>query len=53
MKRDLDTMDFIQNEKIKEVQKEDLMPLDEEGVMVAEHKRFTIDMVGTPVDPLR
>jgi len=53
MTRDLNVMDAIQKEKEKEVNAEELMPLDPEGVTVAEHKRFTIDMVGTPVDPLR
>lgn len=51
--RDLDTMHSIQNEKAKELTKEDMHPLDPEGTAMAEHKRFTFDIVDTPSDPLR
>ena len=41
----------IQNEKARE--EEECHPLDAEGIALAEHKRVTIDVVATPVDPLR
>ena len=53
MTRDLNVMDAIQKEKEKEIIAKELMPLDPEGVTVAEHKRFTLDLVDTPTDPLR
>ncbi len=53
MMRDLAVMDAIQKQKNREIETKDLQPLDPEGKRMAEHKRFTIDMVGTPVDPLR
>ncbi len=53
MTRDIDTMKIIMEEKDEEIQKEGLMLLDSEGKAVAEHKRYTLDMVSTPVDPLR
>lgn len=51
--RERNVMDEIQREKIKEIEKKDLQPLDPEGQALAEHKRFTFDIVNTPVDPLR
>lgn len=53
MNRDLDVMKNIQNEKEKDINGSDLQPLNPEGVALAEHKRFTFDVVDTPVDPLR
>ena len=53
MIRDLAVMDTIQKQKNREIETKELHPLDPEGQRMAEHKRFTIDMVGTPVDPLR
>ena len=51
MEKDLDVMAQIQNEKAREEEKRH--PLDAEGIALAEHKRGTIDVVATPVDPLR
>lgn len=51
--RDLSIMDTIQKEKAKEIAVQELQPLDEEGKALAEHKRFTFDVVDTPTDPLR
>ena len=53
MKRDLETMKTIQEERAKEMESEAMQPLDEEGKKLAEHKRFTFDVIDTPVDPLR
>lgn len=53
MIRDLNIMDQIQNQKTKDIANKELQPLNPEGKKMAEYKRFTIDMVGTPVDPLR
>lgn len=53
MIRDLNTMHSIQNEKAKELIKAKMHPLDPEGKAMAEHKRFTFDIVETPTDPLR
>ena len=39
--------------KVKDIEKKKLQPLDPEGQALAEHKRFTFDIVNTPVDPLR
>lgn len=49
---DLDVMAAIQREKEKEIT-EGQMPLDDEGKLLAEGKRFTFDVIETPVDPLR
>lgn len=53
MTRDRNVMDDIQREKTREIEKKEMMPLDPEGERLAEHKRFTFDIVNTPVDPLR
>lgn len=53
MTRDLDTMAKIQHEKDREIDAARMQPLNPEGVTMAKYKRFTIDMVGVPVDPLR
>ena len=53
MRRELEVMDKIQTQKTRDIEKGTLQPLNPEGIRMAEHKRFTIDMVGTPVDPLR
>ncbi len=50
---DLDVMATIMAEKAKEIEAEQLQPLDAEGVELAEGKRFTFDVIETPVDPLR
>lgn len=52
MTRNLETMARIQDEKAKEIQATQL-PLDAEGKALAEHKRFTFDVITVPSDPLR
>lgn len=52
MSNELDTMVDIMNESEK-AHEGDLIPLDAEGKALAEHKRFTLDVVETPLDPLR
>ena len=53
MERDLSTMEQIQTQKEKDLDRETLQPMDPEGVTMAEHKRFTFDLVDVPTDPLR
>ena len=53
MSNDLNTIVTIQNEAEKEHELNAPLPLDAEGQALAEHKRFTFDVVETPVDPLR
>lgn len=53
MTRELETMDAIIREKNMEIEDKPLKPLDPEGIKLAEHKRFTFDIIDTPVDPLR
>jgi len=53
MTRDLRIIDAIQKVKAKEIESKVLQPLDPEGKRLAEHKRFTFDIINTPVDPLR
>lgn len=53
MTRELEIMDTIQTQKAEELAAAELQPLDDEGVAMAEHKRFTFDVVDTPSDPLR
>lgn len=53
MSRELETMAAIQAEKAKDIDTQEQQPLDAEGVALAEHKRFTFDIIETPVDPLR
>lgn len=53
MERDIETMAEIQDEKEKEIETRELQPLDAEGVALAEHKRFTFDVINIPSDPLR
>lgn len=53
MKRELKVMGQIMDQKDREIDEARLQPLNPEGVVMAKHKRFTIDMVGTPTDPLR
>lgn len=53
MTRDLKVMGQIMDQKDREISAAQLQPMDAEGIEMAKHKRFTIDMVGTPVDPLR
>lgn len=53
MKKSLDTMVKIQNEKATDLKKDEMKRLDHEGRYMAEHKRFTFDVIDIPVDPLR
>lgn len=53
MTRDIEVMRQINHEREKEIETEELIPLDAEGVKIAEHKRFTFDIIDTPTDPLR
>ena len=53
MTRDLNIMDQIQQQKEKDIERETLMPLDEEGKELAEGKRITFDIIQIPSDPLR
>ena len=53
MTRDLDVMNAIQTEKEREIEAAELMPMDDEGKALAEHKRFTFDVINVPSDPLR
>lgn len=51
--RELKIMDTIQLQKQKDIDAEKQMSLDAEGKKLAESKRFTFDVVETPIDPLR
>lgn len=51
--RDLSIMEQIQNQKEKDIEAQELQPLNPEGKTMAEHKRFTFDVVDVPTDPLR
>lgn len=46
-------MERIQNAKEQDIARDGIPPLDPEGETVAKHKRFTFDIIETPVDPLR
>ena len=50
---DINVMDTIQRQKEKDIDAAELQPLDPEGVEMGEHKRYTIDIVDAPSDPLR
>lgn len=51
--KSLETMTQIQAEKEKEINVQEQLPLDAEGKALAEHKRFTFDVISVPSDPLR
>ena len=53
MSRDLETMTQIVNQKEKDIEASELQPMNPEGRYMAEHKRFTFDVVDVPTDPLR
>ena len=53
MSRDLDTLTQIVNQKEKDIEASELQPMNPEGRYMAEHKRFTFDVVDVPTDPLR
>ena len=51
--RDLAVMATIQAEKERDIEATELLPLNAEGVNLAAGKRFTIDIIDAPSDPLR
>lgn len=51
--KDLSVMDAIQREKANDLKAQEIPALNPEGDALAKHKRFTFDIVETPVDPLR
>lgn len=51
--RDIRVIESIQTTRAKELERERPLPLGPEGRALAEHKRFTFDIIATPVDPLR
>lgn len=51
--RDLNTMGNIMDQKDHDLQKDGQPEMDEEIKRLAEKKRFTFDIIATPVDPLR
>lgn len=53
MTRDINIIDTIQKQKSVELSAKKNPPLDPEGVKLAEHCRFTFDIIDTPVDPKR
>lgn len=53
MERDINVMNAIQQEKEMDIEREKAHALNPEGVSMAEHKRFTLDLVDVPTDPLR
>lgn len=53
MANDLATMNIIQTQKDIDLSTAEPHPLNAEGVALAEHKRFTFDIVDIPTDPLR
>ena len=53
MDRDLNTMGTIMETKARELSGQDAPELTEEVRVLAEGKRFTFDIIDTPVDPLR
>ena len=54
MERDIRTIDIIQREKEKDIERaQKAHDLDPEGTAMGEHKRFTLDLVDIPTDPLR
>lgn len=53
MERDINTMKQIMEQKEKDIEGKELMPLDHEGKKLAEGKRFTFDIIAIPSDPLR
>lgn len=51
--RDLDVMKTIIEQKERDIEAAELQPMDDEGKTLAEHKRFTFDVINVPTDPLR
>ena len=46
-------MTDIQAQKKRDIERHGQPPLDDEGKALAEHKRFTFDVIDIPSDPLR
>lgn len=53
MERDLNTMGNIMETKAREIFGQEAPELTAEVRVLAEGKRFTFDIIDTPVDPLR
>lgn len=53
MSRELDVMTAIQDEKARDIARAGKPELDDETKRLAEHKRFTFDVIDIPTDPLR
>lgn len=53
MIRSIEEIKNIQMQKAKEISSKPVPPLNDETKALAEHKRFTFDIINTPVDPLR
>ena len=53
MSRDINTMAVIMKQKELDIAAEPQMELNAEGVLLAEGKRLTFDLVELPSDPLR
>lgn len=53
MTRELDTMEEIMEQKETDIMADGVPELDPETEALAEHKRFTFDIVNIPTDPLR
>lgn len=51
--RELNTMATIMDQKDRDLERENMLPLDPETEKLAEHKRFTFDIIAIPSDPLR
>lgn len=52
-KRELDVMAAIQEQKSRDIEREGQPEMDAETKKLAEHKRFTFDVIDIPTDPLR
>ena len=53
MIKDINVLRQINRKREREIETEELIPLNAEGVELAKHKRFTFDIIETPTDPLR
>lgn len=53
MSRDLDVMTAIMEQKNRDIEREGQPEIDAETKRLAEHKRFTFDVIDIPTDPLR
>lgn len=51
--RRIDYIKHIQSQKKKDMEESEMPVLNPEGIRLAEEKRFTFDVINTPVDPLR